>query len=95
MLAQIYSAHFNKLDKKEKKNKLLSFIGCVKNDEFDRANSCFELSIDKKAKINGFYRDTYVGDAISEVADLIIPKTQDNTKTQQRDIEIDSNDIVR
>ena len=95
MLAQIYSAHFNKFDKKQKKHKLASFIECVKNDEFDRANSCFELSIDKGAKLSGFFRDTYIGDTISEVADLIVPKNQGDSRTQQIDIEIDSNDIVR
>ena len=93
MLAQIYSAHFNKFDKKQKKNKLVSFIECVKNDEFDKANSCFELSIDKRAKLSGFFRDTYVGDTISEVADLIVPKNQEDSKIQQK--EIDKNDIVR
>ena len=93
MLAQIYSAHFNKFDKKQKKNKLISFIECVKNDEFDKANSCFELSIDKRAKLSGFFRDTYVGDTISEVADLIVPKNQEDSKIQQK--EIDKNDIVR
>ena len=93
MLAQIYSAHFNKFDKKVKKNKLVSFIECVKNDEFDKANSCFELSINKSAKLNGFYRDTYVGDAISEVKDLVLPKNQGGSKTQPK--ELDRDDIVR
>lgn len=82
-------------DKKQKKNKLVSFIECVKNDKFYMANSCFELSIDKRAKLNGLHRETYVGDTISEVVDLIIPKTQSDSKVQQRDIEIDSNDIAR
>ncbi len=93
MLAQIYSAHFNKFDKKVKKNKLVSFIECVKNDEFDKANSCFELSISRSAKLNGFYRDTYVGDTISEVKDLIVPKNQGDSKTQLK--ELDRDDIVR
>lgn len=95
MLAQIYSAHFNKFDKKVKKNKLLSLIECVKDDEFDKANSCFELSIDKKAKLNGLHRENYVEDTTSEVVNLIIPKTQDNVKTQQRNREIDNNYIVK
>lgn len=95
MLAQIYSAHFNKFDKKQKKNKLVSFIECVKNDKFDMANSCFELSIDKNAKLNGLHRENYIREAISEVVDLIIPKTQDASKVQQRNVEIDSIDIVR
>lgn len=95
MLAQIYSAHFNKFDKKQKKNKLVSFIECIKNDKFDMANSCFELSIDKNAKLNGLHRENYIREAISEVVDLIIPKTQDASKVQQRNVEIDSIDIVR
>ena len=93
MLAQIYSAHFNKFDKKVKKNKLVSFIEYVKNDEFDKANSCFELSISKSAKLNGFYRDTYVGDAISEVKDLVLPQNQEDSKTQPK--ELDRDDLVR
>ena len=91
MLAQIYSAHFNKFDKKQKKDKLLSFIECVKNDEFDMANKCFELFIDKKARLNDLHRETYVDDAISEVVDLIIPKNKDISKKQQKDIEINKN----
>ena len=93
MLAQIYSAHFNKFDKNEKKNKLLSFIECVKNDEFENANSCFELSIEKNARLNGLHRETYVGDAISEVMDLVVSKDQDDSRNQQR--ELDRDDIVR
>ena len=92
MLAQIYSAHFNKFDKNEKKNKLLSFIECVKNDEFENANSCFELSIEKNARLNGLYRETYVGDAISEVMDLVVSNDQDDLRNQQR--ELDGDDIV-
>lgn len=93
MLAQIYSAHFNRLDKGAKKNKLLSFIECVKNDEFENANSCFELSIEKNARLNGLHRETYVGDAISEVMDLVVPKDQDDSRNKQR--ELDGDDIVR
>ena len=93
MLAQIYSSHFNKLDKKEKKNRLLSFIECVKNDEFENANRCFELSIDKNARLNRFYRGTYVGDAISEVVDLLVPKHQEDSRNQQR--RLVEKDIVR
>ena len=93
MLAQIYSAHFNKFDKNEKKNKILSFIECVKNDEFENANSCFELSIDRNARLNRLYRETYVGDAISEVMDLGVSKDQDYSRNQQR--ELDGDDIVR
>ena len=93
MLAQIYSAHFNKFDKNEKKNKLLLFIECVKNDEFENANSCFELSIEKNARLNGLYRETYVGDAISEVMDLVVSNDQDDLRNQQR--EFDGDDIVR
>lgn len=93
MLAQIYSAHFNRLDKGAKKNKLLSFIECVKNDEFENANSCFELSIEKKARLNGLHRETYVGDAISEVMDLVVPKDQDDSRNKQR--ELDGDDIIR
>lgn len=93
MLAQIYSAHFNKFDKNEKKNKILSFIECVKNDEFENANSCFELSIDRNARLNGLYRETYVGDAISEVMDLVVSKDQDYSRNQQR--ELDGDDTVR
>ncbi len=93
MLAQIYSAHFNRLDKGVKKNKLISFIECVKNDEFEKANSCFELSIDRNARLNGLYRETYVGDAISEVMDLVVPRNQDDSRNQQR--ELDRDDIVR
>jgi len=91
MLAQIYSAHFNKFDKKHKKDKLLSFIECVKNDEFDRANSYFELYINKNARLNNLHRETYVDDAISEVVDLIIPKNQGNEELQRKNIEIDKN----
>lgn len=93
MLAQIYSAHFNKFDKNEKKNKILSFIECVKNDEFENANSCFELSIEKNARLNVLHRETYVGDAISEVMDLVVPKDQDDSRNKQR--ELDGDDIVR
>ena len=93
MLAQIYSAHFNKFDKNEKKNKILSFIECVKNDEFENANSCFELSIEKNARLSGLHREAYVGDAISEVMDLVVSKDQDYSRNQQR--ELDGDDIVR
>lgn len=93
MLAQIYSAHFNKFDKNEKKNKLLSFIEYVKNDEFDKANTCFELSIDKHARLSGLHREAYVGETISEVMDLVVPKEQENAKEQQR--KLDGEDIVR
>lgn len=93
MLAQIYSAHFNKFDKNEKKNKILSFIECVKNDEFENANSCFELSIEKNARLSGLHREAYVGDAISEVMDLVVSKDQDDSRNQQR--ELDGDDIVR
>lgn len=93
MLAQIYSAHFNKFGRKVKKNKLLSFIEYVKNDEFDKANNCFELAIDKRAKLNGLHRETYIGDAISEVKDLVLPKNQGDSKTQQK--KLDRDDIVR
>ena len=64
-----------------------------KNDEFENANSCFELSIEKNARLSGLHRKTYVGDAISEVMDLVVSKDQDDSRNQQR--ELDRDDIVR
>ena len=52
MLAQIYSAHFNKFDKSQKRNKLISFIKCVNNDDFDGANNCFGLLINRNQKLH-------------------------------------------
>jgi len=74
MLAQIYSAHFNKFDSNVKKNKLLSFIECVNNDDFYGANRCFEIQIDRNSK---FERKKYINSTILEVVSLvrtIIPK---------------------
>ena len=87
MLAQIYSAHFNKFDKLQKKNKLVSFIKCVSDDKFDMANNAFSLSIDRKANLNRFYRDNYVGFAISEAVNLITTKTQSKPIQYQKELE--------
>ena len=73
MLAQIYSAFFNKFDKNQKKNKLISFIECVNNDDFDGANRCFGMQI---AKVNKLKRGFYISDAISEIETLIKSKSQ-------------------
>lgn len=93
MLAQIYSAHFNKYDKKEKKSKIVQFIESVKTEDFDGANNTFGLSINKNASLSKLHRETYVSDTISEIVNIIEPKTQDNTTTQQ--IDKDKNGIER
>ena len=74
MLAQIYSAHFNKFDKSQKRNRLISFIQCVNNDDFYGANRCFKIQIDRNSE---FERKKYIHSTILEVDSLvrtIIPK---------------------
>ena len=88
MLAQIYSAHFNKFDKSQKKNKLVKFIECVNKDNFNGANKCFGMQIGKKYKLK---RGFYISDTISEIEALIKPKSQtgNQEKIQAQDIEQD------
>ena len=89
MLAQIYSAHFNKFDKKEKCNKLISFIKCVQDDDFEKANETFGMQIGKENKLQ---REFYISDTISEVDTLVKPQNVENTKykenTQEKEQDI-------
>ena len=89
MLAQIYSTHFNNLDKGEKKSRLVSFIESVKNDDFYKANSCFGLSMNKNQKLQ---RELYVKNTISEVSNLIAPKNRSGI-SKQKSIDLSRDDI--
>ena len=88
MLAQIYSAHFNKFGKSQKKNKLIKFIENVNKDNFNGANKCFGMQIGKKYKLK---RGFYISDTISEIEALIKPKSQigNEEKVQVHDMEQD------
>jgi hypothetical protein len=46
VLAQIYQTQLMKNDNVQAKNKLVEFINCVKNNDFDGANSAFEMEIE-------------------------------------------------
>lgn len=89
LLAQIYSAHFNKFDKSQKKNKLIKFIECVNKDNFNGANKCFGMQIGKKYKLK---RGFYISDTISEIEALIEQRSQtgneekEQTQSMEQDI---------
>ncbi|MBE5806367.1 MAG: hypothetical protein E7313_06675 [Clostridiales bacterium] len=89
MLAQIYSSHFNNLDKSKKKGKLISFIESVKNDDFDEANNCFGLLMNRNLRL---HRELYVRNTISE-ADNIRTHQNINTIQKQRDNDLTRDDI--
>lgn len=71
LLAQVYSSHFNRFDKDKKRDKILSFIECVGNDDFEKANDVFEMKLDRK---NTLLRSSYISDTIIEVGRLLKPR---------------------
>ena len=91
MLAQIYSAHFNKFDKREKCYKLISFIKCVQDDDFEKANETFGIQIGKDNKLQ---REFYISDMISEVYTLVKTQNVQNTKYKENTQE-NEQDIIK
>ena len=94
MLAQIYSAQFNKFTIDEKRNKLKKFIENVSNDKFEEANNTFGMKILRE---NEKERKLYISDAMEEMNRLVKPfgmlayKVKKNRK-DYKDIE---NEIIK
>lgn len=94
MLAQIYSAHFNKFTIAEKRNRLKKFIENVSNDKFEEANNTFGIKILRE---NERERKLYISDAMEEMDRLVKPfgmlgyKIKKNRKNY-KDIE---NEIIK
>lgn len=83
MLAQIYSAHFNKFDEKCKRQKIKDFISCVRNDNFDGANNVFELQMDRNNKLQ---RGFYISDTMEEIRTIVVPKSNKNDLSIEKNI---------
>lgn len=83
MLAQIYSAHFNKFDEKSKKQKIKDFISCVKNDDFDVANSVFGLQMDRNNKLQ---RGFYISDMIEEIKMIVVSEKNISDSSVEKNI---------
>ncbi len=83
MLAQIYSAHFNKFDEKSKKPKIKDFISCVRNDDFDGANNVFGLQMDRNNKLQ---RGLYISDTMEEIRTIVVPKNNKNDLSVEKNI---------
>ena len=88
MLAQIYSAHFNKFDRERQKDIIKLFMNCVRDDDFDDANTVFNLQLDRKNKLQ---REFYIRDTIEEVKTLIFPKEESNSLYTRENKNIVSN----
>ena len=86
MLAQIYSAHFNKFDIESQKNKIKSFIDCVRNDDFEGANSVLGIQINRN---NRLQREFHIRETIEEIRNMLFPTVETNRidKRKSKDIE--------
>jgi len=60
---------------------IISFIKCVQDDDFEKANETFGMQIGKENKLQ---REFYISDTISEVDTLVKPQNVENTKYKDR-----------
>lgn len=90
MLAQIYSAQFNKFNANSKKSKIKSFIDCVSKDDFDVANAIFGLKI---ARDNKLQRDFYVSNTLNEIRSITCPKNNQSNLNIEKSVDTDAKEI--
>ena len=92
MLAQIYSAHFNRFDRERQKDIIKLFINCVRADDFDSANSVFNLQLDRKNKLQ---REFYIRDTIQEIRTLILSTVESDSLYTDKSRNIESIEIEK